>query len=167
MDIHNGPEPAWLYPGVNVDPQGFPFDLRVNDKYDADPGQHGTCMFSKAFGLDYGVSKRASVTVAVLPMSIRGLSETSVTISPFRYRTVTDALNLILQDVQAKNLQYRAVVSMAFGITPLSGAGRIPVLGDPLFPIYLAAQALVNPGVVLVTASGNFVDKSVSNSFLS
>jgi hypothetical protein len=165
MDIHNGQEPAWLYPGVQYGPTGYPFDLRVNDKYDADPGQHGTCMFSKAFGLDYGVSKPASVTVAVLPMSIRGQLETGVTIAPFRYRTVTDALNLILQDVQAKNLQYRAVVSMAFGITPLSGANRIPILGDPLFPMYLAAQALINAGVVLVTAPGNFGDTSVSNSF--
>jgi hypothetical protein len=155
-----------LCPGVNVDPQGFPFDLRVNDKYDSDPNQHGTCMFSKAFGLDYGVSKRASVTVVVLPSSIRGFSETSVTIPPFRYRTVVDAFNLIIQDVQAKNLQYRAVVSMAFGIIPLGpSAGRMPVLGDPLFPMYLAAQALINAGVVLVTASGNLAQSSVSNSF--
>ncbi|PMD28391.1 hypothetical protein NA56DRAFT_696164 [Hyaloscypha hepaticicola] len=172
--IDNGVDPTsltiWTYTTVrgqhgcirvyNVDPQGYPFDLRVNDKYDADPGQHGTCIFSKAFGLDYGVSKRASVTVAVLPMSIRGQLETGVTIAPFRYRTVTDALNLILQDVQAKKLQYRAVVSMAFGITPLSGANRIPILGDPLFPMYLAAQALINAGVVLVTASENFSNTS-------
>ena len=129
-----------MYPGVNVDPQGFPFDLRI-DKYDSNPGQHGTCMFSKAFGLDYGVSKRASVTVVVLPNAIRGFSETEVTIPPFRYRTVVDAFNLIIQDVQAKNLQYRAVVSMSFGIEPLDpSANRIPVLGDPLFPMYLAAQ---------------------------
>ena len=123
-------------------------------------------MFSKAFGLDYGVSKRASVTVAALPNAIRGFSETSVTIAPFRYRTIRDAFNLILQDVQAKNLQYRAIVSMSFGIIPLGPpAKRIPVLGDPLFPMYLAAQALINAGVVLVTASGNLAQSSVSNSF--
>ena len=123
-------------------------------------------MFSKAFGLDYGVSKRASVTGVVLPNAIRGFSETEVTIPPFRYRTVVDAFNLIIQDVQAKNLQYRAVVSMSFGIEPLDpSANRIPVLGDPLFPMYLAAQALINAGIVLVTASGNLADSSVSNSF--
>lgn len=155
-----------MYPGVNVNPQGFPFDLRINDKDDSDPGQHGTCMFSKAFGLENGVLKRASVTVVVLPSAIRGFSETGVTIPPFRYRTVVDAFNLIIQDVQAKNLQYRAVVSMSFGIEPLDpSANRIPVLGDPLFPMYLAAQALKNAGIVLVTASGNLADSSVSNSF--
>ncbi len=155
-----------MYPGVNVDPQGFPFDLRVNDKYDSDQNQYGTCIFSKAFGLDYGVSKRASVTVVVLPSAIRGFSETSVNIPPFRYRTVVDAFNLILQDVQENKLQYRAVVSISFGIVPLGpSVGRIPVLGDELFPMYLAAQAIINAGVVLVTASGNLAETSVSNSF--
>jgi hypothetical protein len=149
-----------LYPGVNVDPEGFPFDLRVGATYDSDTGQHGTCLFSKIFGEDYGVSKRASVTVVVLPQGVKGLSEdASSRIPPFRYRTVTDALDLILQDVLSKKIQNRAVVSMAIGF-PIGGVigpslNRLPVLGDPLFPMYQAVQALIDQGVVIVTLSGN------------
>jgi hypothetical protein len=118
-------------------------------------------MFSKAFGADYGVSRRASITIVVIPKAIQGLSEAAPSDVPaFRYRTVTGALDLILQDVQDNNYQHRAVVRLAFGLPPIADLAptgrRIPVLGGPLFPMYEATQALINAGVVVTTASGNF-----------
>ena len=60
-------------------------------------------MFSKVFGNDYGVSKRSSVTVVVLPAAIPGiLDKPGQIVPPIRFRTVADALDLILQDVQEK-----------------------------------------------------------------
>jgi hypothetical protein len=95
-------------------------------------------MFSKAFGADYGVSKRASVTIVVIPKAIQGLSEAAPGDVPaFRYGTVTDALDLILQDAQENNFQHRAVVQMAFGFPPVAdlapSGSRIPVLEDHYF----------------------------------
>lgn len=144
-----------------MDPEGFPFDLRVGATYDGSAEEHGTCLFSKIFGAEGGVSKRTSVTVVVLPKAVPGFADdpSMGNVPPFRYRTVTDALDLILQDVLSKKLQYRAVVNMAIGFPPGGvfgpSGGRIPVLGDPLFPMYEATQAFINAGVVVVTMSGN------------
>jgi hypothetical protein len=118
-------------------------------------------MFSKVFGNDYGVSKRSSVTVVVLPAAIPGISDKpGQIVPPIRFRTVADALDLILQDVQEKQFQHRAVVSLSMGFPPTAvfcpSNARLPVLGDPLYPMYKAMEALINVGVVVTTSSGNF-----------
>jgi hypothetical protein len=101
----------------------------------------------KAFGADWGVSKRASVTIAVIAKAIKGVAHPDEDLPPFRFRTVADALDLILKDDQEKKIQHRAVASLPFGFPPIgsfcTSSGRIPKLGDPLFPMYEATQTLL------------------------
>jgi hypothetical protein len=52
----------------------------------------------KAFGVDWGVSKRASVTIVVIPKAIKGVAHPDEDHPPSRFRTVADALDLILKD---------------------------------------------------------------------
>ncbi|PMD49192.1 uncharacterized protein K444DRAFT_638706 [Hyaloscypha bicolor E] len=99
VNVH-GEEPKWLYPGENVDDEGYPFQLRVGQK-----------------------------------------------------------------DDKEKKIQHRAVASLPFGFPPIgsfsASSGRIPKLGDPLFPMYEATQALIDTGIVMTTASGNWGQESV------
>jgi hypothetical protein len=68
-------------------------------------------------------------------------------------------------DDKEKKIQHRAVANLPFGFPPIgsfsASSGRIPKLGDPLFPIYEATQALIDTGIVVTTASGNWGQESV------
>jgi hypothetical protein len=115
-------------------------------------------MFSKAFGA-YGLSKGAAVTIVRLPRAIQGLSEESPDSVPsFRHRVLIDGLNLILQDIEDKGINHRAVINLSAGLRPISlgpSLNRKPVLGDTLYPMYQTLEKLINMGAIFTTTSGN------------
>ena len=97
-----------------MDPEGAQFESAYDSETDATDGQHGTCMFSNAFGPSFGVSKKAAVTVVCLPKTLKGLSEEDPSrVSVFRHRVLTDALNLVLEDIEERKNKYRAVISLS------------------------------------------------------
>lgn len=147
IDMH-GKEPNWIWAGSNpdgsiIDDEGMPFEIAFGKKDDFGPRHHGTCMFSKTFGPDFGVSKRTAVTIVRLAEAVRGLADDPTsTVPPYRVSILTHALFRILQDVREKNLRYRAVVNISLGISSaIAGSGsRIPVEGDLLFSMGLLSR---------------------------
>jgi hypothetical protein len=101
----------------------------------------------------------------VIPKALKGVAHHDEDLPPFRFGVVADALDLILKDDKEKKIQHRAVASLPFGFPPIgsfsASSGRIPKLGDPLFPMYEDTQALIDTGIVVTTASGNWGQASV------
>lgn len=70
-----------------------------------------------------------------------------------RYGPYLDAFRLVLKDVRAKNLQFKAVVNLSSGMPNLDG--KIPEAGDDDWELYEVVRELINENVVIVTGSGN------------
>lgn len=165
-----------MWPGENVEQEGQPFLYTPVQKSDNSHSsvQHGTLMLSKVFGGsaglhtgENGVSRRAAVTIVQLPKAIRGLTAENV-LPAFRFRTITAALEAVLQNIQTRNIAHRAVINLSVGIDEEivgPSALRIPVPGDPPYPMYQTLQDLIDAGVVVLAASGNDGDAAKISHF--
>jgi hypothetical protein len=115
---------------------------------------------SKAVGPDFGVSKQAALTVVSLPQAVQGPSD--ITSGPdqtwpqnYRSSTILDAYRIIAQDIQAKGLARKAVVTWASAWP--NTLNRMPQPGDGFaWLLYQAMNTLiVEHGVTLVVEPGN------------
>jgi len=109
-------------------------------------------MFSRAVGAEFGVTKRAALTIVRLPAPVRGPGDPPGMLSLWRMSTLVDGLAKILQDVFDKGIQNQAVISLS--LSTAVDLGRFPVPGDDIFPLYLAVTALVSKGVVVTVSGG-------------
>jgi hypothetical protein len=125
----------------------------MGTKNDANSGQHGTCMLSRTVGPEFGVSKRAALTIVRLPAPIRGPGDPPlVPLASWRMSTLVDGIAKVLQDVFDRGIQNQAVISLSLSSTV--DLGRFPVPGDDLFPLYLALTAVVSKGIVVTVSGG-------------
>lgn len=110
---------------------------------DDSPNGHGTCGASKAAGILYGSAKASELVV----VKMRGITTTEI----------SQVFDLVLRDIQAHNLQNKAVVSCSFG-------SKEPVDLANLSNAWKSAkrqmQVLIQNNVVVVVSGGNIKAKA-------
>lgn len=136
-------EVRWLWP-----PEKY---LRTNglSKTEDDQKGHGTCVVSKIAGRDYGIAKKVQIVVCKLYYNSKGQPRES---------SVLNCLQYILEDLDDKELQGKAVLNFAYGgefqkESP-TNSQETPTINKRK-RIRSAMQNFIDEDIVVVLSSGN------------
>ena len=113
---------------------------------ETDEKDHGSCVTSKAAGMNWGVAKKANIVIAKV-----GVKQTDTALAGWYIYL----LQKVREDVLKNNLEGKAVVNLSGGL-PLTDASIIASMKT-------AVESLLKNDVVVVTTAGN---NKVSQSLL-
>jgi len=168
---------SWMFAGRADDPTPYWYHYNEFRSDNDQKDYRGSCQLSKIVGPNLGVSKNADVTIVKLPPPKHNpapeIDGTMVLDYPStRMSLAVDGLTKILEDVVAKGLGRKAVISLPLGFTET--LGEIPRRKDAVpysaigteYRLYRIVKELLRADVIIVVPAGNRADVAFRNGWV-